>query len=68
MPWAVVLAATFFAPRAWQPIVQVVYVVLLTGFVASFGLAILKYRLYDIDFVISRAVVYGALAVSIGVV
>jgi hypothetical protein len=34
VPWVLGLAATFFAPRAWQPIVQLVYVALLTGFVA----------------------------------
>ena len=34
----------------------------------SFGLAILKYRLYDVDVVISRTLVYGTLAASIGLV
>jgi len=31
----------------------------------SIGIAVLKYRLYDIDFVISKAVLYGSLAVFI---
>jgi signal transduction histidine kinase len=32
---------------------------------AAIGVAVLKYRLYDIDFVISKAVLYGSLAVFI---
>jgi signal transduction histidine kinase len=34
----------------------------------AMGIAILKYRLYDIDVVISRSLTYGVLAVFIGVV
>jgi signal transduction histidine kinase len=38
------------------------------GVPISIGLGVLKYRLYDIDVVINKAVVYGALAVFITVV
>lgn len=39
-----------------------------TSLVVSIGIAIGKYRLYDIDAVISRTLVYGILALFIGVV
>ncbi|HEV2014220.1 MAG TPA: histidine kinase [Candidatus Dormibacteraeota bacterium] len=35
---------------------------------ATIGFAVLKYRLYDVDLVISRTVVYGALAIAIAAV
>lgn len=40
----------------------------LTAVPAAMGVAILKYRLYDIDVVISRSLTYGTLAIFIGVV
>ena len=61
-PWAVVFAATITAPVALQPIVRVVYFVVLDLFVLALGVAVLKYRLYDIDMVVNKAIVYGALA------
>jgi two-component system, NarL family, sensor kinase len=40
----------------------------MAALLSSFGIAIGKYRLYEIDTVISRTFVYGALALFIGVV
>ncbi|MGH2589301.1 MAG: hypothetical protein ACRDGW_00720, partial [Actinomycetota bacterium] len=40
----------------------------LTAIPVTIGVAMLKYRLYDVDVVINKAVVYGALAVFITVV
>jgi signal transduction histidine kinase len=48
------------------------FVVLLAGFVVGLpvatAIAVLKYRLYDIDLVINKSIVYGALAVFITLV
>jgi len=62
---ALAFLAGFSSPRELQPIVQLLYFVVLDGFLLTLGLAILKYRLYAIDLVINRTLVYGALAVLI---
>jgi len=41
---------------------------ILVGIPTAAGIAILKYRLYDIDLVINKSLVYGALAIFISVV
>ena len=62
---ALAFLAGFSAPRELQPIVQLLFFVVLDGFLLTLGLAILKYRLYAIDLVINKTLVYGALAVLI---
>jgi signal transduction histidine kinase len=62
---AIAFLAGFSAPSEFGPIVQVLYFVVLDGFLLTLGLAILKYRLYEIDFVINKTLVYGALAAVI---
>ena len=48
--------------------VRVLFAVLFPLIPISVGIAILKYRLYDIDFLINRTLVYGSLTVTLGTV
>ncbi len=63
--WCLALAFGFAAPRDWRPLVGVVNLVAFDVFAVSLGLAILKYRLYEVDLVINKALAYGALALAI---
>ena len=54
--------------RGLAPFLGYIYLTGLLVFVAAVSVAILRYRLYDIDLVISRALVYGGLAASITMV
>jgi hypothetical protein len=63
---AVLLVAMFIASMVTDSVV--VYVLQSVAFLClwiAIGVAVLKYRLYDIDVVISKAVLYGSLAVFI---
>ncbi|HET6317190.1 MAG TPA: hypothetical protein VFG86_12080 [Chloroflexota bacterium] len=66
LPWAALFAAAIVAPQAWQPAVRVVYFFALDLFAIALGVAVLKYRLYDLDLVVNKAIVYGALAAFVG--
>ena len=57
--------AGFSAPHEWQQVVTLAYFLILDGFLLTLGMAVLKYRLYDIDLVINKTLVYGALGVLI---
>jgi signal transduction histidine kinase len=64
-PWAFVFAASVAAPVTLQPIVRVVYFLVLSVFIVALGVAVLKYHLYDIDIVVNKAIAYGALVVFV---
>jgi signal transduction histidine kinase len=59
---AVTFMATIFTNKVGA---QVLFDLALLFLFAAIGIAILKYRLYEIDILINRAVVYGGLAVFI---
>jgi signal transduction histidine kinase len=70
---AALLAATFIASffsssTTPPPVISVVQSLAFVFLYTAIGIAVLKYRLYEIDVVISRAVVYGTLAVFITIV
>jgi hypothetical protein len=52
-------------PGAWNALAEVVPVV---GLYVAVGIAILRYRLYDIDLIINRTLVYGSLTAMLAAV
>ena len=52
----------------WSSLVNKVRLIGFAGIPVAVGIAILKYRLYDIEIIINRALVYGPLTISLAVV
>jgi hypothetical protein len=65
MPWTVGVAAERSAPLVGELLVFPVAASLIP---VAIGVAVLEYRLYDLDRVISRTLVYGLLTVLLGAV
>jgi len=63
--WVLAWLVTALSPREWVPVTRVGYVLALAFTAACIAVAILRYRLYAIDLVISKTLVYGSLAVCI---
>jgi signal transduction histidine kinase len=63
--WALVLVGSFVAPAEWNIVAEFAHFLAVGGLLAAVALAILKYRLYDIDLVINRTLVYATLATLI---
>jgi len=49
----------------WLELLQNVVLLSFAGVPVAVGFAVLRYRLYDIDFIINRTLVYGALTASV---
>ena len=62
---APVFASSFVIP--WR-IVQDLMTLLFAGLLMAVGIAILRDRLYDMDFIINRALVYGPLTATLALV
>jgi len=65
---AVVAVMTFFAGFYNEPLHVVATLVALPGLPIAAGLAVLRYRLYDIDRIISRTVTYAVVTVVVAVI
>jgi hypothetical protein len=62
------LLLSSFAPGLFQVLGQLAWTIGFLSLPVSAGVAILKYRLYDIDIIINRTLVYGPLTVMLVVV
>jgi hypothetical protein len=78
MKWLTYAAAAYFATlllvmslpaaSAWYRAVDSLSNLVLAGLPVAVGIAVLKYRLYNIDIIINRTLVYGSLTVMLALI
>ncbi|MBA2713216.1 MAG: hypothetical protein H0U55_06640 [Rubrobacteraceae bacterium] len=72
---SLLITGIFLAPESlsgetpiWISLIFTTLLISFAGIPTAIGFAVLKYRLYDIDIIINRALVYGSLTVSLAAV